>query len=111
MPRKAPQPGLSKGRKNLKARYWSRQVTERSNALDLEGGVFKLGSALAVAESLKRSAEESRRRKGSALQSAMSMLNFYINRAGKNLDARRKSVLNDAKGELRRLFNSQRSAR
>ena len=78
---------------------------DRSNALDLESGVFKMGSARAVAESLKRSAETSQRRKAAPFQSAMSMLNFYINRAGKDLASDRKRVLNDAKDELRRLFH------
>jgi hypothetical protein len=87
-------------------------VTERSNALDLEGGVFNRRTASAVARSLKRSAEQSRRRKGTPFQSAMSMLNFYINRAGKNLSASRKRVLSEAKDELRRLFGRpQRSER
>jgi len=79
-------------------------VTETSNALDLEPKVFRLKSPRSVAVSLKRSAERSRRRKGTPFQSAMSMLNFYINRAGKNLPAERKRVLTDAKTELRRLF-------
>jgi len=83
---------------------WSQQVTETSNALDLEPKVFRLKSPRSVAVSLKRSAERSRRRKGTPFQSAMSMLNFYINRAGKNLPAERKRVLTDAKTELRRLF-------
>jgi hypothetical protein len=79
-------------------------VTKTSNALDLEPKVFRLKSPRSVAVSLKRSAERSRRRKGTPFQSAMSMLNFYINRAGKNLAAERKRVLTDAKTELRRLF-------
>jgi hypothetical protein len=79
-------------------------VTETSNALDLEPNVFRSDSPRRLAASLKRSAERSRRRKGTPFQSAMSMLNFYINRAGKNLPAERKRVLTDAKTELRRLF-------
>lgn len=79
-----------------------------SNALDLEEGVFKKRSARAVALSLKRSAERSKRRKGSPFQSAMSMLNFAINRAGRNLPAGRRRVLNRAKAELRRLFGRPR---
>jgi hypothetical protein len=86
------------------AEKWSQHVTSTSNALDLEPKVFAGRSPRSVAESLKRSAEQSRRRKGSPLQSAMSMLNFYINRAGKNLPAGRKRVLEKAKIELRRLF-------
>jgi hypothetical protein len=87
-----------------RVRRWSREVTERSNALDLEQDVFKRGSARAVAESLRRSAERSRRRKGTAFQSAMSMLTFYLNRAGRNLGASRRRVLVRAKDELRRLY-------
>ena len=83
---------------------WSQKVTSGSNALDLEPGVFTLPSASEVAASLKRSADHSRRRKAPPFQSAMSMLNFYINRAGKTLTGRRKRVLAKAKGELRRLY-------
>jgi hypothetical protein len=85
-------------------RRWSQHVTETSNALDLEPGVFRLRSASAIARSLKRSAEQSRRRKTDPYRSAMSMLTFYMNRAGKNLPEERKRVLEEAKGELRRLF-------
>jgi hypothetical protein len=87
-----------------KPRFWSAGVTKRSNALDLEPGVFTWKDPKKIAESLKRSAEESMRRKGTPLQSAMSMLNFYINRAGKNLDASQRDVLKHAKDELRKLF-------
>jgi hypothetical protein len=83
---------------------WSRHVTETSNALDLEDGVFRKPTARAVAASLKRSAERSRRRKSDAYRSAMSMLVFYINRAGQNLSAERRRTLENAKNELRRLF-------
>jgi hypothetical protein len=86
------------------ARKWSAAVSERSDALDLEENVFTSRSPRRIALSLKRSAEESRRRKGTPLQSAMAMLNFYINRAGKNLPAGQKRVLEAAKDELRRLF-------
>ena len=86
------------------AKRWSHEVTTHSNALDLDEGVFELPSPVQIAESLKRSADRSRRRKSSPFQSAMSMLTFYINRAGKNLTARRKRLLNDAKTELRRLY-------
>ncbi|HEY7609341.1 MAG TPA: DUF3175 domain-containing protein [Alphaproteobacteria bacterium] len=87
-----------------RGRYWSGEVTRRSFALDLDADVFTLDDPRMIAASLKRSAERSTRRKGTAFQSAMSMLNFYINRAGKNLPARRKSILNRAKGELREAF-------
>ena len=85
-------------------RYWSSAVTQRSNALDLESSVFAQSSPRKVALSLKRSAERSRRRKGTPYQSAMSMLNFYINRAGSHLSPQRKGILEKAKGELRREF-------
>lgn len=87
-----------------KSSRWSQHVTETSNALDLEEGVFTWTDPKRIAASLKRSAEESTRRKGSPLQSAMSMLNFYENRAGSNLPAAQKRVLDEAKIELRRLF-------
>jgi hypothetical protein len=80
-------------------------VTEHSNALDLDRGVFTLRSARAIAQSLKRSADRSRRRKGTAYQSAMSMLNFYLNRAGRGLSAERRRTLRRARLELRRAFN------
>ena len=83
---------------------WSAKVTSTSDALDLESKVFTSTSPRAIAASLKRSADRSRRRKGTPLQSAMSMLNFYINRAGKNLSDARKRILNAAKPELRRLY-------
>jgi hypothetical protein len=85
-------------------KYWSAEVTERSNALDLEPGVFAWRSPRRIAQSLKHSAETSLRRRGTPLQSAMSMLNFYINRAGTNLSRRQRSTLEQAKEELRRLF-------
>lgn len=83
---------------------WSQEVTAHSDALDLEPEVFAKPSAEEIAELLKHSAELSLRRKGSAYQSAMSMLTFYINRAGRNLPERRKRTLEAAKGALRRLF-------
>jgi len=85
-------------------RKWSAKVTETSDALDLEEDVFKSRSAKRIAASLKHSAEHSHRRKASPFQSAMSMLNFYINRAGKNLSASQKRVLEAAKTKLRRQF-------
>ena len=85
-------------------RRWSQKVTRTSNALDLEANVFKLRSPKAVAASLKRSALRSKRRKGSPYQSAISMLNFYINRAGRGLSPSRKAVLERAKSELRHAF-------
>ncbi len=89
----------------MSASKWSKRVNEKSNALDLEQDVFKQESAKKIAESLKRSAEASGRRKArSPFQSAMSMLNFYINRAGKNLSDSRKKTLEEAKVELRKQF-------
>jgi hypothetical protein len=89
---------------------WSHHVTETSDALDLEGGVFKKDDPKAIARSLKRSAERSRRRKADPFRSAMSMLVFYINRAGHNLPARRRKVLESAKDELRGLYHRPRKA-
>ncbi|MFL5496040.1 MAG: DUF3175 domain-containing protein [Gemmatimonadales bacterium] len=88
-------------------RRWSKRVTETSNALDLEQSVFTKRSARDVALSLKRSAERSRRRKADPFRSAMSMLNLYINRAGKNLTPTRKRTLERAKGELRKAFGRE----
>jgi uncharacterized protein DUF3175 len=87
-----------------KTRRWSQRVTETSDALDLKEGVFSLNSARRIALSLKRSADRSRRRKSDPFRSAMSMLNFYINRAGRNLSRDRRGRLEAAKGELRRLY-------
>lgn len=86
-------------------RYWSQRVTETSNALDLEQGVFGKPTARQTAHSLKRSAEQSRRRKSEPFRSAMSMLNFYINRAGKKLSPERRRVLDATKDELRKAFH------
>jgi hypothetical protein len=83
---------------------WSANVTKHSNALDLESHIFEVHDPKKVAQSLKRSAEKSKRRKGTPYQSAMSMLNFYINRAGKNLEKKQKGTLEKAKGELRHAF-------
>jgi hypothetical protein len=82
-------------------RRWSARVTRTSNALDLDKGVFSKSDPKAIARSLRRSALRSRRRKSSPQRSAMSMLNFYINRAGRALPASRKRVLERAKRELR----------
>jgi Protein of unknown function (DUF3175) len=85
-------------------RRWSQRVTETSDALTLEEGVFKKDSPRAIARSLKRSADRSRRRKSDPYRSAMSMLVFYINRAGKGLSKTRKQKLEKAKDELRVLY-------
>lgn len=83
---------------------WSGRVTRNSNALDLESGVFSLDDPRKIAASLKRSAEQSTRRKSAPYRSALSMLTFYINRAGRNLSADRRKILQRAKFELRRQF-------
>ena len=86
------------------AKKWSQDVTEHSNALDLDRDVFTWRDPKRIAASLKRSAEHSHRRKGTPYQSAMSMLTFYINRAGHGLEAKQKAVLEKAKDELRAAF-------
>jgi hypothetical protein len=86
------------------ARRWSAKVTRQSDALDLDRGVFTRKDPKSIARSLKRSAEQSRRRKSGAYRSALSMLTFYINRGGRNLPASRKRVLEKATDELRKQF-------
>lgn len=90
--------------KRASGNRWSQRVTETSNALDLEPQVFTWADPRRIARSLKRSAEASSRRKATPFQSAMSMLNFYINRAGHALPGKQKRILTQAKTELRRLF-------
>ncbi len=90
-----------------KSRRWSAGVTKHSDALDLESKVFKSNNPRRIALSLKRSACKSKRRKAKPYQSAMSMLNFYINRAGKNLPKKRKGILKRAKDELRDVFGRE----
>ncbi len=94
--------------RGVKGKYWSAAATERSNALDLEPGVFTWIDPRRIAQSLKHSAQTSTRRKGTPLQSAMSMLNFYINRAGIHLPDRQRRILEKAKIELRALFTPDR---
>jgi len=94
----------AKTRSKTGAKRWSAHVTHTSDALDLEKDVFKSNDPDKIAKSLKHSAEESDRRKGSSFQSAMSMLNFYENRAGKNLTKRQRAPLEKAKNKLRALF-------
>ncbi len=91
-----------------KRNRWSQHVNETSNALDLEKGVFTEDNPRNIARSLKRSAEKSDRRKTDSFRSAMSMLNFYINRAGKKLPKKRLQHLEDAKDELRALYHRPR---
>jgi len=87
---------------------WSQRVTQTSNALDLEAGIFARDNPRRIALSLKRSAGRSRRRKSDPFRSAMSMLNFYINRAGKSLSRERRDCLEAAKNELRILYGRPR---
>ena len=91
--------------KTQQTHKWSGEVTENSDALDLEQDVFKSDDPDEIARSLKRSAEHSERRKSAPFRSAMSMLTFYINRAGRNLPAARRKTLEAAKGALRRVFS------
>jgi hypothetical protein len=92
---------------NGRARRWSHDVMERSDAMDIEQDIFKTGSAQCIAESLKKSSTRSKRRKGTPFQSAMSMLNFYINRAGRNLPKSRRDTLQQAKRKLREAFGRE----
>ncbi len=97
-------PAKRAGKPPAQRQYWSADVMRESNALDIEPSTFTWRDPKRIARSLKRSAELSQRRKAGPYQSAMSMLNFYINRAGRGLTAERKRVLAPAKLELRRLF-------
>jgi Protein of unknown function (DUF3175) len=90
---------------------WSAQVNQESDALDLEPDIFKSRSAEKIAQSLKHSAEASKRRKADPYRSAMSMLVFYINRAGKNLPERQRRTLEAAKGRLRKAFGREPAKR
>jgi hypothetical protein len=103
--KKSRKKSAKKPRRKSGAQKWSARVTRESNALDLKKGVFASSDPKEIAKSLKRSAEHSHRRKSSPYRSAMSMLTFYINRAGKDLPATRKRALEKAKDELRRLFD------
>ena len=86
---------------------WSKKVTETSNALDLKSKIFTKDDPHAIALSLKRSAERSKRKKGTPYQSAMSMLNFYINRAGKSLPEKQQQTLEKAQDQLRAVFHRE----
>ncbi|HEX6840001.1 MAG TPA: DUF3175 domain-containing protein [Stellaceae bacterium] len=97
-------PAKRKAKRKAHGKYWSAGVMQRSDALDLKSRVFTWRDPTRIARSLKQSAEHSKRRKAGPYQSAMSMLNFYLNRGGRNLPAERKRVLTRAKAELRRLF-------
>jgi len=113
-PKKSKQPAHARRKPAAKsaqarrpARKWSQHVTETSDAMTLQRDVFKLDDPHKIAQSLKRSAERSHRRKSEPYRSAMSMLTFYINRAGSNLPAKQKRVLQRAKDELRKLFGKE----
>ena len=103
-PKQSLRNGRSTSASQRTAKKWSARVTQTSDALDLKKDVFKLGSPKAIARSLKKSAEQSHRRKSDPYRSAMSMLVFYINRAGTNLPATRRKKLEAAKDELRKVF-------
>ncbi len=105
--RKARAVGGRKARTGAAGRYWSHRVMQTSNALDLEPSVFTWSDPKRIAGSLKRSAEASTRRKAGPFQSAMSMLNYHINRGGKNISAGQTRVLEQAKAELRKLFGKE----
>jgi len=96
-------------KRDVNPQRWSQKVTETSRALDLEPGVFSLTDPREIARSLQRSAEASEERKATPLRSAMSMLNFYINRAGRKLPAERRRCLEAAKDELRALYGRPRA--
>ncbi|AOJ39811.1 MULTISPECIES: DUF3175 domain-containing protein [Burkholderia] len=97
-------PGRTRGTDPHHRKRWSAEVTQKSDALDIEPDIFKSDDPAAIAASLKRSAEHSRRRHASPFQSAMSMLNFYVNRAGRNLPKTRRTTLERAKRKLREAF-------
>jgi putative cell wall-binding protein len=97
----------SKTIKPKKINKWSKEVTEKSHALDLEAGVFTWSDPKKIAHSLEKSALNSTNRKSSPYHSAMSMLSFYINRAGKNLDKKQKEILTQAKQELKNIFDEE----
>ena len=99
-----------KPKSESKPKRWTQRVMETSNALDLEQGVFTWDDPKRIAESLKRSAEKSKRRKTSPYRSAMSMLTFHINRAGKKLSKEQRANLEAAKDELRALYGRERQA-
>ena len=93
--------------KTAAKKNWSAKVTKESDALDLEQGVFTWKDPKKIARSLKKSADKSQRRKAAPFRSAMSMLVFYINRAGKNLDPKQKKILQQSKDELRKLYGKK----
>lgn len=97
-------PKTAKTKKASDSKRWSHHVMETSDAMDIQTDIFKEGTAQEIADSLKKSSTRSNRRKGTPFQSAMSMLNFYINRAGRNLPKSRRTILDNAKKRLREAF-------
>jgi len=97
-------PKAAKTTKTSESKRWSHHVMETSDAMDIQADIFKEGTAQEIADSLKKSSTRSNRRKGTPFQSAMSMLNFYINRAGRNLPMSRRTILDNAKKRLREAF-------
>ncbi len=95
------------GAKKAAPKKWSKSVTEHSDAMDLEKDVFKSKDPKEIAASVKKSAEKSKRKKAGPFQSAMSMINFYENRGGKNISAGQKKILSESKEELRKLFGRE----
>ena len=93
--------------KKTAPKKWSKSVTEHSNALDLDKNIFKSKDPKKIAASLKTSSEKSKRRKTGPFQSAMSMINFYENRGGKNISAAQRKILDQSKEELRKLFGRE----
>jgi len=96
---------MIKAPKVAPVKKWSLKVTQESHALDLEEGVFTWSDPKKIARSLKKSADESKHRKAEPFRSAMSMLVFYINRAGKNLDVEQRHTLEMVKDELRKIYD------
>ena len=96
-----------KAAKKASPKKWSKKVSETSNAMDLEKDIFKQKDPKKIAASVKRSAEKSKRKKAGPFQSAMSMINFYENRGGKNVPASKKKVLDTSKNELRKLYGRE----
>jgi hypothetical protein len=106
---RTPDPTMAKAHHDTHEKRWSRHVTETSHALALREGVFSLDDPKAIARSLKQSADRSHRRKADPFRSAMSMLTFYINRAGHNLSEERRHTLEEAKDALRDLYHRPRA--
>ena len=103
----SPKKAAKKTAKKASPKKWSKKVTETSDAMDLEKDVFKQKDPKKIAASVKRSAGKSKRKKAGPFQSAMSMINFYENRGGKNISAAQKKVLDAAKDELRKLYGKE----